>query len=372
MSTMLDVQTQDKVSPRTCPPWSENADRCVQSIRQRANADMITVALLNGQRPSIDEVLVADGISAPALARWIDRLHTDDQHYRNALRNGRATGAISLSAWQTPELASSSSRHVGYVTFPDSVPTGPWWTVALSKGEGNLTLAELDAVTLLLRQWKCLFNRPTEPGMVRLLLGADDRLLHADPIGQQAVLDAGISLGDMMIVLRKTISQRWPELTDGSTHDVVLRLSDQPWWVRFRRQRCMNDMVSAYWYVELRPLEPDELAPTSTVEDDRIALALAYIHDRYHESPSLNQVATAVHISPFHFHRLFSRQVGVTPKQYLLQKQVQMAKWMLRSKRIPINRIADETGFASHGHFTSTFRRFVGISPSQYRDGGLG
>src|SRR5690606_30298086 len=103
-------------------------------------------------------------------------------------------------------------------------------------------------------------------------------------------------------------------------------------------------------------------SPVGVVPDLRIARALGYIHDHFAESPSLNDVANAVHISPFHFHRLFSKVVGVTPKQYVLQKQIQVARWLLRSRNMPISRIAEETGFASHGHFTSTFRRFVGAS----------
>lgn len=369
---MLEIQTADKVSAASCPPWSDTPERCIQAIRQRVAADVVSVALVGAQRGSIDEILSADGAAAPALTRWVERLHSDDQHYRVAVKQGRSTGNIAQSAWQMPDLASATSRHVGYVTFPDSAPTGPWWTIALSRPDGSFSAGELDAVQLLLRQWKSVFNRPTEPGMIRLLVGSDDRLVHADPTGQQAMADAGISFKDMMTLLRRTAAQRWPDMSDGVTHDVVLRLGEGAWWVRFRRQRTVNDPAGAYWYVELRLLEADELAPTALMEDQRIALALAYIHDHFHESPSLNQVANAVHISPFHFHRLFSRQVGVTPKQYLLQKQVQMARWMLRSKRIPIHRIADETGFASHGHFTSTFRRFAGMSPSQYRDGGLG
>ena len=45
-----------------------------------------------------------------------------------------------------------------------------------------------------------------------------------------------------------------------------------------------------------------------------------------------------------------------------------MAKWMLRALRIPIGSIAEMTGFSSHGHFTSTFHRLIGVSPTEYRE----
>ena len=83
--------------------------------------------------------------------------------------------------------------------------------------------------------------------------------------------------------------------------------------------------------------------------------ALAYIHENYHLAPSLSDVARAVSVSPFHFHRLFTAQVGVSPKHYLQGRQLQMARWLLGRGSVPIGTIAQRTGFSSHGHFTSTF-----------------
>jgi AraC-like DNA-binding protein len=147
-----------------------------------------------------------------------------------------------------------------------------------------------------------------------------------------------------------------------------VELDQQPYWINFRRSRAVSGGQSEYWYIELRPLEANELPTVGVVEDSRIAQAIAYLHEEYPRSPSLAQVARAVHTSPFHFHRLFSRYVGVSPKQYLQRKQLQVAKWMLRATRLPIGTIATRSGFASHGHFTSTFHRIIGVSPSDYRD----
>jgi len=110
------------------------------------------------------------------------------------------------------------------------------------------------------------------------------------------------------------------------------------------------------------------MIPLGVVEDERIALAVAYLHDHYHLASSLAQIAEVVHISPFHFHRLFTRQVGLSPKHYLQHKQLQVARWLLRTSRMPVGEIAARIGFASHGHFTSTFHRIVGASPTDYRE----
>jgi len=139
-------------------------------------------------------------------------------------------------------------------------------------------------------------------------------------------------------------------------------------WVCFRRCRAVEGPGHEHWYLEVRSLEPDELTTVGLVADPRIAQALAFIHEQFAQAPSLADISRHVHVSPFHFHRLFTRQVGISPKHYLQRKQLQVAKWLLRQGGVPIATIAVRTGFSSHGHFTSTFHRLVGVSPSEYRE----
>jgi AraC-like DNA-binding protein len=176
-------------------------------------------------------------------------------------------------------------------------------------------------------------------------------------------------LGQLLSVLHPVIRQRWPDMDDGGTRDIAVQLADKPFWVRFHDGRVPGLSQSAQrWYLELHPLEPGELSVVGVVEDDRIARAIGFIHDNFKQSPSLNEIAEAAHVSPFHFHRLFSRYVGLSPKHYLQNKQLQVARWLLRATRTPIGMVAQETGFSSHGHFTSTFHRLVGVSPTEYRE----
>ncbi|MEO0491344.1 MAG: AraC family transcriptional regulator, partial [Cyanobacteria bacterium J06659_2] len=50
---------------------------------------------------------------------------------------------------------------------------------------------------------------------------------------------------------------------------------------------------------------------------ERIAEAISYIADSVADQPSLDEIATHVHLSPFHFQRLFCRWAGTTPKRFL-------------------------------------------------------
>jgi AraC-like DNA-binding protein len=204
--------------------------------------------------------------------------------------------------------------------------------------------------------------------MGRLIVGHDNRLICADLDTRDLLLANAGLLEELVTTVQRVAEQRFPDLGDNETRDIAVKLGNTAYWVVFRRRRCIPGAEAIHWYIEIRPMEKDELIPVGTVKDDRVAAAMAYFHKNFDNAPSLAQVAKFVHMSPFHFHRLFSKQVGVSPKHYLMRKQLQMAKWLLRAHRVPIGSIASATGFSSHGHFTSTFHRLIGVSPTEYRE----
>jgi len=62
----------------------------------------------------------------------------------------------------------------------------------------------------------------------------------------------------------------------------------------------------------------------------RIAEAISYLKDNYKTQPKLEEVAEHVHLSPFHFQRMFQSWAGVTPKQFLQYLTVEHAKGILK------------------------------------------
>lgn len=168
-------------------------------------------------------------------------------------------------------------------------------------------------------------------------------------------------------------AQRWPVDRERRTrwHHAVLALSDppaaheRPIWVRFFEPQGLPSPGRAVF--ELRSVAAGDTPAVGLIDDPRVAIAVGYLSDRFADAPRLAEVAAAVHTSVFHFHRLFSRTLGVTPKRYLLGMQLQVAGWLLCETDLPVGRVAAAAGFASHGHFTATFHRFVGMSPSAYR-----
>ena len=247
--------------------------------------------------------------------------------------------------------------------------TGRWWWLAVARDSKQaFTEAEQEIAMILLRRWQSRFVVPEEVALGRLLIGSDNRLIAADLDTRQLLLAEPALLPELISQLHQVVAQRFPKLQDDDARDIAIQIGKHVFWIVFHRGRAVPGESAHHWYIELRPLDNDELVPVGTVPDDRVAASLAFLHDKFASSPSLAQTAKVVHMSPFHFHRLFSKQVGISPKHYLMRKQLQMAKWLLRAQRVPIGSIAATTGYSSHGHFTSTFHRLIGVSPTEYRE----
>jgi len=256
------------------------------------------------------------------------------------------------------------------VALPDLTDPRTRWVALADRTDEPFGADHLTGLRLAVVCWQQLFAREDEAGMGRLLLGSDHRTLTADPRTRLRSLGDPTALGDMVEHLFPIIFQRWPELEAAQPHDMVLEHRGESLWVRFEFDGLLDGPEAKQWLIETRPIDNGWLPALGELGDGRIARAVAYLDDHFAESPNLATVAHAVHISPFHFHRLFSKHVGLSPKQYLQRKQIQIAKWHLRTTHLPVGEIARRTGFSSHGHFTSTFHRLLGMSPTDYREGG--
>jgi AraC family transcriptional regulator len=83
----------------------------------------------------------------------------------------------------------------------------------------------------------------------------------------------------------------------------------------------------------------------------------------------LGELSRVVHMSPFHFARLFKRTAGVPPHRFVVRRRVERAIELLAGGEHPIAEIARLVGFATASHFTTVFRRITGVTPTEYRRG---
>jgi xylan 1,4-beta-xylosidase len=100
---------------------------------------------------------------------------------------------------------------------------------------------------------------------------------------------------------------------------------------------------------------------------ERLKKILMFINDHYTESPSLNNAASIVFISPFHLSHLFTSAMGISYSQYLNHVKVNMARYDLASTNDSITDIMTRHGFSSAKTFNRVFKAVTGSSPSAYR-----
>jgi AraC family transcriptional regulator len=95
----------------------------------------------------------------------------------------------------------------------------------------------------------------------------------------------------------------------------------------------------------------------------------AYIEQHLDERLSLDELARVAGVSRFHFARQFRLRTGESPMGFLLRARIERGKSLLRDGAASIGNVAAALGFADQSHFTRTFKRVVGVPPSEYKTG---
>jgi AraC family transcriptional regulator len=101
--------------------------------------------------------------------------------------------------------------------------------------------------------------------------------------------------------------------------------------------------------------------------DPRILRAVVHMHDNLARPLSLADLAEVAQLSPFHFLRLFRATVGEAPHRHLTRLRIAAARRQLERSNAPVSDIAYLCGFSSPAHLAATFRRWIGSSPTTYR-----
>ncbi|MDE1170876.1 MAG: helix-turn-helix domain-containing protein [Verrucomicrobium sp.] len=109
------------------------------------------------------------------------------------------------------------------------------------------------------------------------------------------------------------------------------------------------------------------LTAQSHAEPPLVTRAKQYIEERVGEEISLQDMAAALHVSTFHFCKMFRKATGMTFTEYLSRTRVEKARNLLLNPNLRVSEIAFACGFGSLGHFNRTFKQIAGLSPSAYR-----
>lgn len=104
-------------------------------------------------------------------------------------------------------------------------------------------------------------------------------------------------------------------------------------------------------------------------QSDVIEETVAYINEHLTENLTLELLAGRASLSPYYFTRVFKKETGFTPHEYLIAARVNMAKFLLKNTTSSIKEICFCTGFSNESSFCTTFKKWVRQTPSDYRIG---
>ncbi len=109
-------------------------------------------------------------------------------------------------------------------------------------------------------------------------------------------------------------------------------------------------------------------AATAIIETGSpVAIAAAFMEERFSESISLEAIASAAHLNPNYLCEVFKATFGTSVGAYLSQLRLEHARFLLTTTQIPVTEVADQAGFVDAGYFARVFKTSTGQTPREFR-----
>lgn len=120
----------------------------------------------------------------------------------------------------------------------------------------------------------------------------------------------------------------------------------------------------------LRDIKTNVARPSPPLPDAEsyVHLSQEYIRTYFSSNISLLDICNEIHVSQYHFIRTFVKKTGMTPHKYLLFVRMEKAKELLRLGQYSVSETAALCGYESVSNFSMTFKKAVGLSPSEYKN----
>ncbi|HEU4322411.1 MAG TPA: substrate-binding domain-containing protein [Roseiflexaceae bacterium] len=112
-------------------------------------------------------------------------------------------------------------------------------------------------------------------------------------------------------------------------------------------------------------LDTDTLPPYTSALVKR---AVAYLHQHYSRQISRWELAQEVGVSEDYLSRVFNREIGLSPWEYLNRYRIAQARALLRRTNDSIGAVAQQVGFQDRGYFSRVFRKLTGVGPQEFRE----
>jgi AraC family transcriptional regulator len=107
-------------------------------------------------------------------------------------------------------------------------------------------------------------------------------------------------------------------------------------------------------------------APKGKLSASQLLAVIEFAKNSIHKNIRLSEMAAEVHLSEYHFARLFRQTVGISPYKYVLQMKIAQAKNLIRQQKKSCSDVAYILNFSDQAHFSHVFKRFTGYSPRNF------
>lgn len=143
------------------------------------------------------------------------------------------------------------------------------------------------------------------------------------------------------------------------------------------RKDYLPDILSFDNYEQLRKWYTDKLTAScknikmrkEEQSSSVIDKAKDYILARYNKDISLDDVSREVDISPYYFSKIFKEETGENFIEYVTNIRINKAKELLQSSEFSMKEICAEVGYSDPNYFSRTFKKHVGVTPTEYKEG---
>ena len=192
------------------------------------------------------------------------------------------------------------------------------------------------------------------PHAYHTAVGWEAEWLHFDGLWTRGYFDAILAEGGPVISLKN--SYRFEKYL----HKI---------YVQFQQNAPIREALLNNYIVNILTelLVGRESASPGAQSSGIIEDSIAYINDHLTPELSLEDLAAKAALSPFYFSRLFKKETGFSPHQYILATRISNAKFLLQSTGDSVKNICFTVGFTSESSFCTAFKKETGLTPSEFR-----
>lgn len=132
--------------------------------------------------------------------------------------------------------------------------------------------------------------------------------------------------------------------------------------------QIQEDQISLYITEILNELLRSDMTENSPDKlRQSLSATISYINEHFTQDISLNDLAKEAALSPYYYTRIFAKETGMTPHQYIIATRINCAKFLLKATALPVKEVAFNSGFSDESSFCTTFKKWEHITPGEYR-----